>query len=125
MQFLTYDSNGNFTGAHIQDVVPDGAAYLEVDDATYANWVNYRYVGGQIVAKPALDQSIAAWAAYQQQALAALSDSDITLLRCYENAVAVPAAWTTYRKALRAIVGAASGDATQPFPAKPAYPDAT
>ncbi len=66
-----------------------------------------------------------AWPIYQASAQAALTESDKTILRCYENAVAVPAAWATYRKALRAIVGAASGDPAQPLPTKPAYPAGT
>ncbi len=66
-----------------------------------------------------------AWAAYQAKAQALLSKSDTTLLRCAENAIAVPAAWASYRKALRAIVGAATGDPTQPLPATPAYPAGT
>jgi hypothetical protein len=65
------------------------------------------------------------WSAYQQSARAALSDSDLTVMRCYENAVALPVAWASYRKALRAIVGAASGDAAQPLLAKPTYPSGT
>lgn len=65
------------------------------------------------------------WFAYQAQAQTALDASDLTILRCYENAVAVPAAWSTYRKALRAIVSTTSGDPSQPLPAKPAYPAGT
>lgn len=67
----------------------------------------------------------AAWSAYQAQAKRALQESDITVLRCYENGVFVPAAWTTYRKALRTICGASGGDPTQPLPVKPAYPAGT
>jgi hypothetical protein len=53
MRFLTYDSNGNFTGAYIQDTVPTGESYVEVDAATYANWVNLMYQNGAIVPRPA------------------------------------------------------------------------
>jgi hypothetical protein len=66
-----------------------------------------------------------AWSSYQMSAQSALAESDRTILRCYENTVAVPATWATYRKALRAIVSAASGDATQPLPTKPQYPAGT
>lgn len=66
-----------------------------------------------------------AWAVYQQTARAALDASDVTILRCVENGVAVPAQWATYRKALRAIVSATSGDSSQPLPSKPAYPAGT
>lgn len=65
------------------------------------------------------------WPAYQQQAQAALDKSDVTILRCTENGVAVPSTWATYRAALRAIVRATIGDATQPLPTRPAYPSGT
>ncbi|OPY03780.1 MAG: hypothetical protein A4E60_00077 [Syntrophorhabdus sp. PtaB.Bin047] len=53
----------------------------------------------------------------------ALDRSDITILRCYENAVTVPAAWQTYRTELRAIVSGTS-PATE-LPARPEYPEGT
>jgi hypothetical protein len=61
----------------------------------------------------------------QEIAKAELDASDITLMRCFENDVTLPAAWTAYRKALRAIVGTPTGDATQPMPVKPEYPAGT
>lgn len=74
---------------------------------------------------PAVNPAAVAWIALQGEAHTALEDSDLTVLRCAENGIAVPAAWATYRKALRAIVGAASGDATEGLPAKPSYPAGT
>jgi len=65
------------------------------------------------------------WVAYQAPAMAALTESDKTILRCAENSVTVPAEWSAYRKALRAIVGATTGDPTQPLPVRPAYPAGT
>ena len=65
------------------------------------------------------------WSDYQGSALAALNTTDATILRCAENAVAVPAAWASYRKALRAIVGAATGDPTKPLPTRPCFPAGT
>ena len=64
------------------------------------------------------------WAAYQASAQGALTESDKTILRCAENQVAVPATWATYRKALRAVVGAASG-VPGALPSIPAYPAGT
>lgn len=75
-------------------------------------------------ATPVPDTS-ALWIAYQATAQAAIDKSDATMLRCAENSVAVPAAWACYRKALRAIVGAASGDPTKPLPTRPSYPAGT
>ena len=65
------------------------------------------------------------WAFYQTHALATLSESDRTVIRCYENSVPVPTEWTSYRKALRAIVAAKTGDPMKPLPVKPPYPDGT
>ncbi len=53
----------------------------------------------------------------------ALDASDITILRCFEHGVAVPAEWVTYRAALRAIVAGTSTPAE--LPARPAYPAGT
>lgn len=63
------------------------------------------------------------WAARQKEAQAALSESDITVLRCYENAVPVPKDWVAYRKALRGIVGAEAGNPNDEFPQQPARPE--
>lgn len=65
------------------------------------------------------------WANYQRTAQDALNRSDITILRCVENGVAVPAAWVSYRNALRSILSAAAGDATAALPERPAFPAGT
>jgi hypothetical protein len=62
-------------------------------------------------------------AALKVAAQEALDTSDITILRCYENAVAVPAAGHAYRTELRAIVSGTS-PATE-LPARPEYPEGT
>ncbi|MTD33668.1 tail fiber assembly protein [Paludibacterium denitrificans] len=59
------------------------------------------------------------------EARTALSASDTTLMRCYEAGIALPAEWVAYRKALRAIISAQSGDPTQLLPTRPAYPEGT
>lgn len=58
------------------------------------------------------------------QALSALDSSDRVVLRCYENAVPLPAAWVTYRKALRAIANGSDTVSTA-LPTQPAYPAGT
>ncbi|MGF6641784.1 hypothetical protein [Paraburkholderia sp. MM6662-R1] len=65
------------------------------------------------------------WASCQTYALAALSESDRTVMRCYESGIPVPAEWRDYRKALRSIVSATTGDPTQPLPPRPPYPSGT
>ncbi len=56
-------------------------------------------------------------------AKAALDASDITIIRCFEHGVAVPAEWIAYRAALRPIA-AGTSTATE-LPAMPAYPSGT
>ncbi|OPY00361.1 MAG: hypothetical protein A4E60_02349 [Syntrophorhabdus sp. PtaB.Bin047] len=62
-------------------------------------------------------------AALKVAAQAALDRSDITILRCYENAVAVPETWQAYRTELRAIVSGTSSATS--LPARPEYPEGT
>jgi hypothetical protein len=83
-----------------------------------------------VVATP--DQIVAAlsptaekqWTAYQAQAREALDASDVTIVRCVENGVAVPEEWAAYRRALRTIVSASMGTPGT-LPVKPAYPAGT
>lgn len=58
------------------------------------------------------------------QALSALESSDLVVLRCYENAISLPAAWVAYRKALRAIANGSDTVSTT-LPTQPAYPSGT
>lgn len=70
-----------------------------------------------------LKNNASEWEKYRAEAKAALDKSDITILRCAENNIAVPANWATYRAELRAIISAQSGDANQALPTRPAYPE--
>ena len=54
----------------------------------------------------------------------ALTKSDITLLRCIEVGIAVPADWSNYRAQLRAIVNGTDTTSTT-LPPQPAYPAGT
>jgi len=58
------------------------------------------------------------------QAAAALDKSDATMLRCVEAGILAPAAWNTYRKALRAIANG-TDTVSAALPVMPAYPAGT
>jgi hypothetical protein len=59
---------------------------------------------------------------YTASAQAALDKSDVTIIRCAENGIAVPSAWATYRASLRAIV---AGRQAGPLPTEPSFPAGT
>lgn len=111
--------------------VPEGVSAIEITDIQWQACLEnpgWTVAGGQLVAPtPPTAAQIAAdaWAAYQVTVRGALDASDTTVLRCFENGVTLPAAWVAYRNSLREIVSAASGDATQALPARPAYPSGT
>lgn len=82
-------------------------------------------IDGVLAVYAAHDPSQPLWGDLRLQAQAALDCSDITIIRCAENATPVPPNWVAYRKALRAIVGAETGDAPEGLPVKPPYPTGT
>lgn len=109
------------------ELVPDllGSVYWTADGVKHT--VSERGVGfpaGALTQDPG-PTAAQLWAQHQSQAQAALDASDITMIRCVEHGVAVPAEWASYRGALRAIVRAASGDPGQPLPSRPEYPAGT
>ena len=73
------------------------------------------------LAAQAASQTASAILVLKSQAQTALDKSDITMIRCIENGVAVPSTWATYRAALRAIVSSGTGT----MPTQPAYPAGT
>jgi hypothetical protein len=92
--------------------------------APFGTQEHYSFDGTNFL--PPKDNSAAqAWHDYQVKAQAALNKSDVTMLRCVENSVSVPANWALYRKSLRAILSAPTGDPTQPLPVQPPYPQGT
>lgn len=115
------------TSGDIAEMFHPSLTWIDITAVSPQPQVGCSYAGGKFSAPsaPSAPSAQMLWAQYQSNAQAALTDSDLTILRCYENSVAVPAAWTTYRKALRAIISATSGDPTQPLPTKPTYPAGT
>lgn len=116
--FLLPDGTGGMTP---DGTLPSGAVECTQDQQQNAQ--RWTISNGAIVAvdTTVMDAAVA-WSAYKVTAQAALDCSDVTVLRCMENAIVIPADWVAYRVALRAIVSAATGDATVALPAKPAYP---
>lgn len=133
MSMYYAQSTGGFYAPDIHgDVMPTDA--IEVTTEQYRGLMGGQAAGRRIVAgqsgRPELaDQppppASQLWGQHQAQAQGALDASDITMIRCVEHGVTVPAEWASYRGALRAIVRAASGDPTQPLPSRPAYPAGT
>ncbi|MFM0405216.1 hypothetical protein [Paraburkholderia dipogonis] len=136
-KLAAYDASGNII-AYYDDVdspAPAGANVIEITEDEWRACVStsgYTVASGALVApvpltaaQIAAQQAAADWAARQELAKAELDASDVTLIRCFENGIPLPPAWAEYRKALRAIVGVASGDATQPVPVRPDYPTGT
>jgi hypothetical protein len=116
------------TDGDITKMFHPSMVWVDVTSATPApqvGWSATQTAGAWTFAVPAGPSAATLWQQYQAQAQAALSKSDITIWRCTENAVAVPAAWATYRAALRAIISAATGDPTKSLPVRPAYPVGT
>jgi hypothetical protein len=115
-----FDLSGNFTGlVRIEDGARVPLDPANVDYQAYLAWV----AEGNVPQEP--PAPVTTWSDVQAKARVLLDDSDQTILRCYEHAVVVPSEWQTYRAALRAIISAATGDATQALPTKPAYPAGT
>ena len=91
-------------------------------------------MSGALVATPISETALAlaAWQAFQAAAKAAIGDSDTTMHRIAEAVALGLNSWTaadvvafvTYRRALRAIVAAATGTPGA-LPAKPAWPAGT
>jgi hypothetical protein len=136
-KLAAYDASGNII-AYYDDVdspAPAGANVIEITEDEWRACIScsgYTVANGELVAPTPLTEdemkvqrAAADWAVRQQDAKVALDNSDVTLLRCFEESIPLPAEWVTYRKALRAIAGAASGDATQPIPVRPEYPVGT
>lgn len=82
--------------------------------------------------EPPTDKTVATWITeykaamvakeIQTQAQAAITKSDISIIRCIEAGITVPAEWQEYRAALRAII---SGSGTTTMPKMPDYPEGT
>ncbi|MBA4709584.1 hypothetical protein [Aquitalea aquatica] len=116
-------------GIHGRDIPHD---VVEITQAEHAALMAAQSAGKVITAgaggmpqaiDPPSPSAAQQWDSYKIEAQSALQDSDTTVLRCYEAGLPFPPAWAAYRKALRAIVAAASGDPSQELPARPAYPE--
>ncbi len=122
---ITFDGAGKALHAEFYSEMPQALAAGETvcTPEQYQSWGAQKLSGGHIVTDP--DAAAAALAAANSaEAKALLDSSDITILRCAEHGVAVPAAWSAYRGALRAIVS--SGSVPQDgWPSRPAFPAGT
>jgi hypothetical protein len=128
-KFYSKTTNG-FYDSDINEDMPSDV--VDVTDADYAELFSAQALGKTIQADSngnpkAVNLSLTTkqiHAALLSQAQIALSKSDITIMRCYASSIAVPAAWQTYRSALRSIINGADTTSTT-LPATPAYPAGT
>ena len=109
MAYVQIGTDGNITGVFGRPQI-DLPGYTEIadDDERLIAFNNF-----------------GAWLEYQMTAQRALDATDVVAMRCFKAVVAFPAEWQAYVKALRVIMAARTGDATQPLPAQPAYPAGT
>jgi len=133
--YAIVDASGNVDNIILSDgsfPAPSGKFLVAIGSSGAG--IGWTYANSAFVA-PAIPTPSSAqlWSAYQSSALAKLSDADVTMARVVE-AVSLGltsftasdvVAFVNYRRALRAIVSATSGDPTQALPTKPAYPSGT
>lgn len=103
--------NGIVDNVIIGSVVPTGGIASETAQ------IGDAVVNGVLVPKKPAPQA----ENYKVRATRLLSLSDVTVLRCLENGISVPAEWAAYRAALRDIMATGTG----PLPQQPAYPAGT
>lgn len=97
----------------------DGLGWRAVDgpDDIFSDELYSEFQPAPIAADPVAE--------FKQQAQTALTDSDKTILRCYESGSSVPTEWADYRKSLRIIISSPSVDTSQSLPPRPEYPVGT
>ena len=122
----TYDATGNIV------CMLNGYPFQITQNETPVEWADIQtLIAAGLAVAPYVAPSAPVttpeqgWTLLKAQAMGALNDSDITVLRCFEHGVALPGEWAAYRASLRAIVRAPSGDPSQGLPVKPAYPAGT
>lgn len=127
MMLFSKSTNGFYDpDIHKVEQIPGDAVEVSAED--YAKLLQAQYLGKRITSNeegcpvaieppPPTAEELAVM--NKAAAAIALADSDITVLRCYENGVKVPADIVSYRKTLRSIV---KGETTDTVPEKPKAP---
>jgi hypothetical protein len=96
---------------YVPGTLPEDLITISDDDCRRAlsrpSNTDFSFIDGQLVVAPIAGVPTAEQldaVALKDQALAMLRDSDITVIRCMERGVPVPALWVQYRVELRAAV---------------------
>jgi len=105
-------SDGSYAVTTLADLLDissaDYAAYLKSINAVQSDWTLYK-VDQSDISMYITPSAAEIKAVLIYNAQLALTASDIIVLRCYENSVAVPSDWVSYRNTLRNIISTGSG----------------
>jgi len=112
------------TDLDIAELFHPDLIWVDITDEANAPQCGWSYIDG-VFSEPAGPSAEFKWGQCQRLAQIALDESDLTILRCYERSIPVPAEWAAYRTSLRSVISAKSGDPAQPLPARPSYPAGT
>ena len=121
--YVLHLDDKNFVTAKI----PSDEKQAEAVKATIKNTSGARFILIDEKGNPYVDPNMATTLAAEAQAKLTmkaqqlLDKSDVTLLRCVESSVAIPAEWAAYRKSLRSVIAGKSSI----IPPTPAYPAGT
>lgn len=119
-------STGGFYDSLINSKIPEDA--VEISEKEYTELLAEHSKGKNITSdktgrpisdKPSGPSDEFLWAQYQQTALDALKNSDISVIRAFEEGRSVSADLVKYRQELRNIISAKSGDYSKSLPIKP------
>lgn len=118
---LTLNADNTIKAAYDEAIDP-GETYVTFDAVSWASFSGYSFAklswnGSTVVVDSTYAATLAA-ASLIASAQAALTASDVQVIRCIEAGTTLPDAWKTYRTTLRTIVSTGAGA----IPTRPDWP---